>query len=201
MSAPSRTSVAEIVRAGGELLEDDGLAGLTMQAVAQRVGVRAPSLYKHVDGRDALVRLIAEAAARDLGERVDAAAPPGLPARPALGAVARALRGFAGDRPMGFRLVFEPATEAVRVRPEISRLAAATVLRVAEELAGPEHALEAARTVTAWASGFVSMELTGAFRLGGDVERAFEFGVERLADALAGSAGRPAQSIRPAAGR
>ena len=60
------------------------------------------------------------------------------------------------------------------------------MVRIAAELAGPEHALEAARTLTAWASGFVAMELAGAFRMGGDVDAAFEFGVERIADALAG---------------
>jgi hypothetical protein len=61
----------------------------------------------------------------------------------------------------------------------------APVLRVAAELAGPEHALEAARTVTAWANGFISMELAGAFNLGGDVDRAFEFGISCLTGALA----------------
>jgi hypothetical protein len=30
------------------------------------------------------------------------------------------------------------------------------------------------------------MEIAGAFRMGGDVDAAFDFGVERLADALAG---------------
>jgi hypothetical protein len=39
--------------------------------------------------------------------------------------------------------------------------------------------------VVAWAHGFVSMELAGAFRLGGDVDDAFAFGVDRLASALA----------------
>ena len=52
---------------------------------------------------------------------------------------------------------------------------------------GVEHALEGARLVVAWAHGFVSMELAGAFRLGGDVDEAFAFGVERLAVALASS--------------
>jgi hypothetical protein len=58
--------------------------------------------------------------------------------------------------------------------------ASAPILRVARELVGVDAALEAARLVTAWATGFIDMELAGAFRLGGDVDRAFEFGLERL---------------------
>lgn len=184
VSAPSRTSVDEIVRAAASVLEEKGLPGLTMQAVAHAVGVRAPSLYKHVAGREGLLRLLAEDAARDLGDRVDAAAPPGMPSRAALAAAAVALRRFAKDRPVAFRLVFQPGGEAVGAGPEVSRRAAATLLRIAEELAGTEHALDAARTVTAWASGFVSMELAGAFRMGGDVDRAFAFGLASLAEAL-----------------
>lgn len=42
--------------------------------------------------------------------------------------------------------------------------------------------------IVAWAHGFVSMELAGAFRLGGDVDDAFTFGIERLAVALAAPA-------------
>jgi hypothetical protein len=37
----------------------------------------------------------------------------------------------------------------------------------------------------AWAQGFVSMELAGAFRLGGDIDAAWHFGIVRLIDALA----------------
>jgi hypothetical protein len=52
-------------------------------------------------------------------------------------------------------------------------------------LARPDHVLDAARTIVAWSSGFVSMELAGAFRLGGDVDAAFRYGIDRLADAIA----------------
>jgi hypothetical protein len=38
--------------------------------------------------------------------------------------------------------------------------------------------------VTAFAHGFVSMEITGAFRLGGDVDEAYRYGVDALVDAL-----------------
>ena len=55
-----------------------------------------------------------------------------------------------------------------------------------------DSALDAARTVTAWATGFIGMELAGAFRLGGDIDRAYEFGITRLAAALASIPAGPA---------
>jgi hypothetical protein len=50
---------------------------------------------------------------------------------------------------------------------------------------GPDQALDAARLVTAFAHGFVSMELSGAFRLGGDVDEAYRYGIDVLVAALA----------------
>ena len=183
MPTPDRTSLDAIVEAGRDILESAGSAGLTMQAVAGRVGVRAPSLYKRVRNRDDLVRLITEATVRDLGERlatVDAGDDP----RRALAELARAFRAFAHARPRGYQLIFTPG----RGRPGAETLGRAVepVLRVAAQLAGQEHALPAARTLTAWANGFISMELAGAFQLGGDVDQAFEYGIGRLCDALAG---------------
>lgn len=180
MPTPERTTLDEIVGAGCDLLESGGLDGLTMQAVAHRVGVRAPSLYKRVRNREALIALIAHATLRELGARVDAAAgDPDDDPRPAIRRVARAVRDFAHERPAGFRLVFTPGAEP-RLEAETLEASVAPVLRLASGLAGGEHALDAARTFTAWLTGFVSMELAGAFRLGGDVEGAFEFGLARL---------------------
>jgi hypothetical protein len=68
---------------------------------------------------------------------------------------------------------------------ELNALAAAPVLDLAARLAGPDHALEAARLVTAFANGFISMELSGAFRLGGSPDDAYAYGVDVLVDALA----------------
>jgi AcrR family transcriptional regulator len=199
MPTPDRTSLDEIVQAGRDILEAHGPARLTMQAVAERVGVRPPSLYKRVKSRDDLIGLITEATVRDLGEQL-AATGPGIadstPARAGertersgdpreeLAEMARAIRAFAHRQPAGFGLIF--ATRADPARPDTGTLATAVapVLRVAGALAGPEHALEAARTITAWAYGFISMELAGAFNLGGEVDSAYEFGISALAEAL-----------------
>jgi AcrR family transcriptional regulator len=188
MPTPDRTSLAEIVAAAREILERDGLAAVTMQAVAKRVGVRAPSLYKRVDSRNALIELVAKTAVTELGHRIDAAAAPAsTDPNTELRAIASDLRAFAHENPRVYQLIFV-GSDATRPDPEVLASASASILRVAAELVGTEHALQAARTVTAWAHGFISMELAGAFKLGGDIDNAFEFGVALLADALSARA-------------
>lgn len=183
MPTPDRTSLDAIVAAGRDILESAGLAGLTMQAVADRVGVRAPSLYKRVRNRDDLVRLITDATFHDLGDRL-ATTVAGPDPRRDLAELARTMRAFAHARPAGYQLIFTPRPGGPSV--EAIRHAVEPVMRVAVNLAGEQYALEAARTLTAWANGFISMELSGAFQLGGDLDQAYEFGITRLTDALAG---------------
>jgi AcrR family transcriptional regulator len=174
---PSKVTIDDIVTAGRALLDSEGIAGLTMQAVAQRVGVRAPSLYKHVVDRDDLVRLVAEAELASLSELM-------ADGRGDLRSIATAFRSFAHAHPAGYLLVFSAES-----RLDVARLEAAVspLLDACAAIAGPEHALEAARTLTAWATGFITMELAGQFNLGGDVDDAWEFGVERLTEAIRGS--------------
>ncbi|WP_159500042.1 TetR/AcrR family transcriptional regulator [Microbacterium sp. 18062] len=181
MPAPERTSLPAIVAAAGDLLESGGLAAVTMAAVAEKVGVRAPSLYKRVRNRDELLALVAEAAVADLRVRLAGADGAG-DACARLDALARALREFARSRPASYGLVFAP--DDIRLDRTQLEAAGAPLFEVVAELAGREHALEAARTVTAWATGFISMELNGAFRLGGEVDEAFAYGIRRLASAI-----------------
>ena len=86
--------------AARELLESDGLAALTMQAVALRVGVRAPSLYKRVQSRDDLIRLVAEASLTELADRLNSAPNPVE--------LANRFRAFGHERPAAFQLIMTP---------------------------------------------------------------------------------------------
>jgi AcrR family transcriptional regulator len=183
MPTPARTSLEKIVQASRSIVEAGGLDSLTMQRVASAVGVRAPSLYKHVRNRDALVRLVVEGVARELTETLDAAAKTGDPLAD-LRSLAHALRAYAHANPAAYGLLF--AHLPAEARPDQDNLArtSAAVLRTTATLAGADLALEAARMVVAWAHGFISMELAGAFRLGGDLDRAYAFGIERLGAAL-----------------
>jgi len=193
MPAPERTTLEAIVAAGRAIVEDGGLDALTMQAVASRVGVRAPSLYKRVRNRDELIRLVVEATANELGERLRAAAKDaGDDPRDVLVALAHDLRAFAHERPHGYQLIFGPLPPGGRPDREVLARASAPVLDAVRQLAGEEHALEAARTVTAWANGFLCMELAGAFRLGGDLDRAYAWGISTLVAAIARRPADPA---------
>jgi len=187
---PDRTSLDAIVSAARELLEIDGLPGVTMQAVATAVGVRAPSLYKRVPNREELIRLVAESGLRDLMARLE----PVETGREAVGRI----RAFAHEHPGVFRLVMAPGPGVPTVSREANLASSATILRLASETAGPAHALEAARTVTAWATGFIIMELNNGFRLDGDVDKAWEYGCGRIFAAVA--ADRPRGSAPTASG-
>ena len=181
--ARARTSYDDIVAAGRDLLETGGLDAVTMLAVADRVGVRAPSLYKRFADRGALIAAIASAA---LEELADVLGPYVRDPDPAAGLVqtASAFRTFAKRNPRAYELLFMNLPRGSRPPDSLNAAAAAPLIQLTERLVGPERALEAARLVTAFAHGFVSMEITGAFRLGGDVDQAFAYGVRVLVDGL-----------------
>ena len=184
--APARTSTDAIVAAARRILEDGGLASVTMRSVADAVGVKGPSLYKRVPDRAALLRAISEGVIGDLARTMSHATESGDP-RADLGAAAFAYRAFVLRNPNGYRLLF---TDLGDGNPEASALAALgePVVNAMTRLAGPSQALEGARTFVAWAHGFVSMELAGAFRLGGDLEAAYAFGIDAILDGVSGSA-------------
>ena len=179
MPTPERTSLDAIVLAASSLLEESGLAGVTMQAVAERVGVRAPSLYKRVDGRERLIQLVAEAALTEVARRTEHAS--------TVAELADTLRTFGHERPAAFQLVMTPGTGTPVAGPGYGPAASAGLVRVARELAGERDGLDAARTLTAWATGFITMELNGSFQLGGDVDTAWRFGLDRLVTAMTAS--------------
>ena len=195
MPTPARTSLEQIVKAGRDIVETDGIDGLTMQSVAARVGVRAPSLYKRLHGRNELLRLVANDAAAELTRDLESAAD-GKDARRDLASLASTFRRFAHANPGAYSLIFAPLPDDARADDGWSVKASAPVIDTTERLAGTDHALEAARTVVAWANGFIAMELAGAFRLGGDVDRAFDYGIDRLGVAIDTGAATHARATR-----
>lgn len=179
--ARARTSDPAIIAAARDLLEAGGLEAVSMAGIAERVGVRPPSLYKHFGDRSGLLAAVVTDVALDLGRTLAAAVEPtGPEAAARLEALATAYRSFALAQPRATALLFAGLAPGVEPTPEANHAASRPVLAVSEAVVGPASALAAARVLTAFAFGFTSMESAGAFRLGGDVEDAYRLGISVL---------------------
>lgn len=189
--APARTSRAKIVAAARTLLEEEGLEAVTMAKVAARVGVRPPSLYKHVQDRGALLEAVAADAAGELGRVLGEAADAESDPEARVAALANAYRAFAHRAPRAASVLFTDLGPGTGAPLEVAAEAARPVVEAAAALVGPGDALSAARVLTSFAYGFTSMEGAGAFRLGGDVDDAFHLGVDTLVAGLRAAGQRP----------
>jgi TetR/AcrR family transcriptional regulator, tetracycline repressor protein len=75
---PGGLTKTAIVQAALDLLDEAGMDGLTVRALASRLGVQAPALYWHVRNKQALLDEMATRIWRQVGD-VMAALPAGLP--------------------------------------------------------------------------------------------------------------------------
>ena len=165
--------------AGRQLLEEEGLEGLTMRRLAERVGIRAPSLYKHLPDKAALEAAIIatgfEEAAAAFEQAVDRAGEgsgegSGGGAGDALVALAAAYRRFALEHPHLYRLMNNGPLPRAHLPPGLEGRTAAPLLRVA----GSEAR---ARAVWAFAHGMVMLELDQRFPPDADLDAAWRAGI------------------------
>jgi AcrR family transcriptional regulator len=170
-------------------IADEGLERVTFARLARALGVRAPSLYNHVNGRPQLLRMITLRGLGELGDAIATAAA-GLSGEDALRATAHAYRAYALAHPGSYE-----ATLALGGEPEASVRAAADRLLglLAAILRGwqlqGEEAIDAIRAVRSALHGFIALERGGGFALARDTDASFE----RLLDILVAGL-RPAEA-------
>jgi AcrR family transcriptional regulator len=109
-----------VVEAAAELADRDGLAALTLAALAAGLDVRVPSLYKHIEGLPDLIRRLAVRAAGDLADALSLAGgglTGELTGREALTAYATTYRRWAVAHPGQYAALFS-TTGSSLVAPE-----------------------------------------------------------------------------------
>ncbi|WP_424949821.1 TetR/AcrR family transcriptional regulator [Deinococcus sp.] len=190
MPYPAKISVADIQRAALRILEDQGLEALSMRPLAEALGVRASSLYRHVAHREALLSLLSEEAAVQLRGALEGAAVSEAPGRPALEALSRAFLAFAQRRPQLYALMHLPRPPESGAG-ESQRLWQFVLGRVSRASGLPD---DTAGTVALWAflHGYVELERSGLFGLSGPAG-----GFERGLEALSGRHGLGVVPPRP----
>ena len=186
LRAVSESVAADLTRTLAGAGDSAGAGGAVAVASVAVAGAARVAGAAHVAGT---ADAVAGTADRISDPRVASQVDP----RADLRSVAFAYRVFVHANPNGYRLLF--ADLPAGARPDPSTLAAMgwPVVQAMARLIGEGEALEAARTVVAWAHGFVSMELAGAFRLGGDLDAAYAYGIDTI---LLGISGRATQASR-----
>jgi AcrR family transcriptional regulator len=169
-----------ILRAAGELADRDGLEQLSLARLAERLGVRPPSLYNHVAGLEDVRRGLALRAARDLAARL-ARAEVGLAGAEGLRAMGRAYRAYAQEHPgLYAALQRAPAagdTELIAAAEDLLAILRAALAPWGLDERTQVHAIRAFRSL---AHGFVSLEAAGGFGLPVDLEASYAYALDRF---------------------
>jgi AcrR family transcriptional regulator len=195
MPSPPKTTDEKIVQAARNLVERHGRNGFSMGDVAAAVGVRAPSLYGRFSDRGALLGAVELYLLGALQRALAKATRSRNPIK-ALTELAQAYRAFANANPRGYALIYDLEADRTPegLQARVSAVGVAMPHLVA--LVGEEDALNAARVLAPFLHGFVSMEIARAFRLGGEVDNAFEHGVRTILEGLRSVGGERREARR-----
>lgn len=176
-------TAAAVVEAALDVIDEQGGAGLTLAAVAQRCGVAAPSLYKHVNGLTELKTLVGVRVLNELADRfIDAAM--GRSGTDAITALMHAYRAYVVAHPARYAAMpvdplHHPELAAAGVR-QLEVIQAA--LRPWQlDAAGQIHAIRRLRVM---AHGFVSLESAGGFGLPADLDETYRQLIATFLDSL-----------------
>ncbi|MFD5798798.1 TetR/AcrR family transcriptional regulator [Streptomyces diastatochromogenes] len=161
----------EIVAAARALLEESGAAALTMRTLADRLGIKAPSLYKHFPDKHAVE---VELTAQMLTESAEALEAAEARTPGSLEALAESYRTYALAHPHLYCLATEQPLPRAELPAGLEDRAALPLLRAC---AGD---LDLARAIWAFAHGMVILEIHGRFPADADLDAAWKRGLKAL---------------------
>lgn len=166
------------------LVEETGPDALTLGLLAGKAGIKAPSLYKHFTDRAAVLKAVEIELLQELEAVVRRVR--GKTPKARLKAMAHAYRAWGKQKPNRYRVIF---SGHAFTDPEIRAacyFAAEPLFEQFRAAGMPEdRILTESRTMVPFLHGFVLMEIGNAFNLGGDVDEAFETGLETILRGIA----------------
>ena len=165
---------ASVTEAAAALVDEIGFDQLSMGALAERLGIKAPSLYKHVAGQAELAHRIAILAMIELGDAIRDAIQ-GRAGTDALTAGAQAMRTYVREHPG--RYAAGNAARASGPDDPITAAAGRVMDSWAAMLRGyqldPEQEIHAMRMLRSMLHGFAHIEAADGFQIGTDVDDSF----------------------------
>jgi AcrR family transcriptional regulator len=181
---------ASVTEAGAMLADEIGFAQLSMGLLAERLGVKTPSLYKHVDNLADLIHRIAVLAATELGDALRDAIQ-GRAGRDALIAAAQAMRTYVKDHPGRYAAgnAAQPTGPDDQFTTAINRMLGSFSAVLHGYQLDPAEEIHALRMLRSTLHGFATLEVEGGFRFDTDVNDSFAWMVDRIDHGLQSAQG------------
>jgi AcrR family transcriptional regulator len=166
----------EILDVAERLLEAEGPSALTMRRVATEMGIRAPSLYKHVSAKEDIEAGLQERALRQMASATE-------PAGTDLFALMVAYRRWA----FAHRGLYELATRRPLRRDVIAaEVEAGAAAQIVATAGGDEHR---ARALWALAHGLIDLEMANRFPPDADLDQTWRAALTPFRSAAGPAAG------------
>ena len=176
MPYPGQITRDSIIQQAHALVEADGADALSLGKLAKALGVKAPSLYRHVGNKDQLlqavnVRTLEQLFAQinDTLSRQDAS-----DANTKLLAIAKAYRQFALAHAHLYHLFSTSQQGSGRPDEALLVQLILPIETLMSELSGEAKSLTALRGLLAQIHGFILLELNQQLQRGGDLNDVFE---------------------------
>ncbi|CAL9299717.1 TetR/AcrR family transcriptional regulator [Streptomyces sp. SudanB91_2054] len=124
---------AEIKEHAREQIATAGASALSLNAIAKRMGMSGPALYRYFAGRDELITELVRDAYRSLADTFRAAAGSGAD----LAGLAHTMRSWALADPQRYFLVFGTPVPGYHAPDDVTQIAAETMAVILDACAGP----------------------------------------------------------------
>lgn len=169
MSSPDRPAARltreTVLTTALEMVDDDGIAAVTMRSLADRLGVVPMALYRHVRNKDDLLDGVVEVATS--GVEIPEAS---LGWRAGLSALARSLRDTLLEHPrIAARVIDRPSLGPAAIR--IGEYGLACLRDAGADDATAEHAVN---LVVVYALGFAALEVPRRDAAAAELEAAYD---------------------------
>ena len=165
---------AAVTAAGAALADEIGFSGLSMGLLAERLGVRTPSLYKHVASQADLAHRIAVLGMNEIADAIRDAIQ-GRTGSEALVAGAQAMRRYVLDHPGRYAIgnAAKVTGSDDPLLPAIQRVLMSWSAMLHGYHLDPGQEIHALRMLRSLLHGFASLEAIGSFQRDTGVDDSF----------------------------
>lgn len=190
---------ATVTEAGAALADEIGFAQLSMGLLAERLGVKTPSLYKHVDSLADLAHRIAVLAMTELGDAIRDATQ-GRADSDALAAAAQAMRTYVKEHPGRYAAGngARPTGPDDPLIPASDRLLGSLAAVLRGYRMDPSQEIHALRMLRSMLHGFATLEVAGGFQIDTDVDDSFTWMINLIDQGLQATTATRTRSAPPA---